>query len=70
MKWRRSKRNLYVGDIVVLKEDNLVPSQWLLSRVTEITKGSDGLVDVVKLKTKDGLYTRPIIKVDLLLCEN
>ena len=69
-KWRRPERNLCVGDVVVLKEENLVTSRWPLARVTETVEGGDGLVRVVKLKTKDGTYTRPVAKVALLPCEN
>ena len=66
-KWKRPKKNLQVGDIVVLKEDNLVPSQWPIARIVQVHKGNDGLIRVVKLKTKDGTYTRPVTKVALLL---
>ncbi len=47
---------------MVLKEENLIPSQWPLARVTEIIEGRDGLVCVVRLKIKDGSYTRPVAK--------
>ena len=32
------------GDIVVIKEDNLLSAQWPLARVTEICPGEDSLV--------------------------
>ncbi|XP_064396444.1 uncharacterized protein LOC135343372 [Halichondria panicea] len=70
-KWKHPSKNLCVGDVVVLKEDNLVTSQWPLARIMETNAGADGLVRVVTLKTKDGIYKRPVTKVALLLpCEN
>ena len=66
-KWKEPR----TGDTVVLKKDNLVSTQWHFAQVTETTKGNDGLACIVKLKTKDGQYTRPAAKVALLLpCEN
>ena len=69
-KWRRPVKNLQVDDIVVLREDNVMPSQWPMARVVEAHQGRDGLVRVVKLRTPNGIYTRPVTKVALLLpCE-
>ena len=45
-------------------------SQWPMVRVIETHQGRDGLVRVVKLRTANGTYTRPVTKVALLLpCE-
>lgn len=69
-KWKRPSENFRVGDIVVLKEDNLVTSRWPIARIMKTNQGADGLIRVVTLKTKDGAYTRPVTKVALLVpCE-
>ena len=69
-KWRKPVKNLEVGDIVVLREDSTMPTQWPIARIIEAHQGQDGLVRVVKLRTKSGVYTRPVTKVALLLpCE-
>ena len=69
-KWKRPNDNFQVGDIVVIKEDNLVSSHWSIARVVKTSPGADGMVRVVTLKTKDGTYKRPVTKVPLLLpCE-
>ena len=69
-KWKRPIDNFQVGDIVVIKEDNLVSSHWSIARVVKTNPGADGMVHVVTLKTKDGTYKRPVTKVALLLpCE-
>lgn len=35
-KWRHPTRNLEIGDLVIMKEDCLVPTKWPLARVVEI----------------------------------
>ena len=70
-KWKRLSKNLQIGDIVVLKEDNMVACQWPIARVIDTNVGTDDLVRVVTVKTTNGTYKRPITKVALLLpCEN
>ena len=65
--WRRQSKNLEVGDIVLLKEDNIVPTQWPIARITEVHPGKDGLVRVATVKTVKGIYKRPVSKIALLL---
>ncbi|XP_072400759.1 uncharacterized protein [Diabrotica undecimpunctata] len=40
-KWFTEKPNLEVGQLVVLKEDNLPPCQWKMGRVNEVYVGPD-----------------------------
>ena len=63
-------RNLQVGDVVVLREDNTPPTRWPLARVMETYPGVDGLVRAVKVKTSSGVYTRPIVKMAVLVSDN
>ena len=49
-KWHRSSKNLCVGDIVVLCEDNTIPMKWLLAKLIKVYPGIDGLVRVVSVK--------------------
>jgi len=51
-KWKRPNDNFQVGDIVVIKEDDLVSSNWSIARVVKTNPGADGRVRVVTLKTK------------------
>ena len=47
-------RNVKVGhNIVVLQEDNLIPTKWPLARVMHVHPGKDGLVCVVTVKTSN-----------------
>ena len=49
--WRHRSRKLEVGDIVLLKEDDIVPTQWPLARVDEVFPGKDGLVRVAMVRS-------------------
>ncbi|XP_058827569.1 uncharacterized protein LOC131687494 [Topomyia yanbarensis] len=70
-KWTRQRNNLFVGTMVLVKEDNLPPLKWALGRITHITSGSDGNIRVVTVKTKDGSFTRGISKICILpICDN
>jgi hypothetical protein len=66
-KWHKPTRNISVGDIVVLHDGGLVPTQWPLGKVLKAFTGSDGLVRVVEVKTQSGIFTRPVHKIALLL---
>ena len=66
-KWHCPATNLCIGDIVVLREDNMVPMKWPIARVIRTHACNDGLMRVVTVKTSTGIYRRPIVKVALLL---
>ena len=66
-KWHSPARNVRVGDVVLLQEDGLLPSKWQLARNTQVHPGRDGIVRVVSVKTKTGIYKRPVTKVAPLL---
>lgn len=50
-KWKTIADNLKIGDLVVMKEDNLPPTKWALARIMALHPGSDQLVRVVTVKT-------------------
>ena len=79
-KWIRPKRNVEIGDIVIIKDDNIPRNQWHLARVEETIKGEDGLVRKMRLAIGDPTLSnagkrvrqisyldRPIHKLFLLL---
>ena len=66
-KWHAPTKNTEVGDILVLREDNMIPSHWPLARVIAVHPGKDGLVRAVTVKTSNGQYRRPIVKTAPLL---
>lgn len=62
-KWYHKTPNLKIGDIVILKEDNVSPTSWPLARITEIFPGKDGLTRVVEVRTATTTLKRPIAKI-------
>ena len=66
-KWQRESPNLQVNDIVILRSDKTFACHWPLARVIEVFPGQDGLVRVATVKTSNGTYKRPVVKMALLL---
>lgn len=66
-KWRFKKEptNL-IGQLVVLREDNLPPLKWALGRIVQTHPGKDGVIRVVSVSTKGGVVKRSILKVSVL----
>ncbi|GFW32778.1 DUF5641 domain-containing protein [Trichonephila clavipes] len=50
-KWKSPNHNIKVGEIVIIKEDNIPPATWPLGKVIETHPGKDG-VEVFR-KTND-----------------
>lgn len=69
-KWTTTTRNMEVGDLVIVKDDNLPPLKWKMGRVQEVLPGRDELIRSVIIKTATGIYKRPITKLGLLLPAN
>ncbi|XP_036321200.1 uncharacterized protein LOC118735507 [Rhagoletis pomonella] len=66
IKWKNPKQNMEIGDLVVIREDNLAPNEWRLGRVINLHPGSDNRVRVVDITTEKGQVTRPLAKLILL----
>ncbi|XP_065370748.1 uncharacterized protein LOC135962783 [Calliphora vicina] len=49
-KWKFMQRDMKVGDMVVIREDNLPTNEWRLGRVHKVHMGKDGHTRVVELK--------------------
>ena len=65
-KWSYVSRNLKMGDLVLLTEENTHRGQWPFGRVTRVHKAKDGHVRSVEIKTKTGSLIRPITKLCFL----
>ena len=66
-KWPSIRRNLSVGDVVLLKDGELFRNDWNMGIVLSTKQSADGLVRSCTLKTKSGTLERPIHKLVLLL---
>ncbi|CAK1594516.1 unnamed protein product [Parnassius mnemosyne] len=65
-KWASQVPEPNVGDVVLIKEDDLPPSRWLLGRVIEKHPGDDNVTRVVTLRTKTSVIKRPTSKLCIL----
>lgn len=65
-KWMVEKQNLKLGSMVLIKEDFLPCTKWLLGRIIEVFPGADNKVRVVKIRTPNGEFKRAISKVAVL----
>ena len=66
-KWNQPRKNVQVGDIVLVLQENTPRSLWPLARVIEVHHNrSDGYVRSVKLKTATSVLERPICKIVIL----
>ena len=52
-KWHTERRNLCVGDIVLIQDSNNVRGQWKQGRVSKVYPGLDGKVRKVQVEYKD-----------------
>lgn len=62
-KWQYPNEDVSVGDVLLLIEDELIPTKWPLARVVKTYPGKDGIVRVVDVKTARGVYRRPVHKL-------
>ena len=77
-KWRSTtNETLKEGDLVWLIEDSNKRGYLNVGRVTETIDGSDGVIRSAIVRTNDGVYKRPVVKLapvqpgkDVLAMEN
>ena len=66
-KWTTSQsRQFAIGDIVIVKEDNIPPLRWPMGRITKVFDGNDNIIRVAQIKTRTGFYNRPVNRFVLL----
>lgn len=66
-KWQSAIQSPTVGDIVVIKEENLPPTRWLMGKIKTLHPGKDNLVRVVTVQCKgQGELKRPVTKLIFL----
>ncbi len=66
-KWAEKRRNLRIGDVVLIADHTLPRGCWPLGRVTDVFPDRKGLVRSVQLRTgQSGVLVRPVHKLCLL----
>ena len=66
-KWHVAKRDVSVGDVVLIQDNNMVRGKWKLGRVSRILQSKYGKVRKVEVKYKnrsDKEHSVPFITVD------
>ena len=62
-KWHRERRDVHVGEVVLVISPDTPRGNWPLGRVLEVYPGDDGRVRVVKVQVGEGTLTRPVTKL-------
>ncbi|XP_045446386.1 uncharacterized protein LOC123654528 [Melitaea cinxia] len=65
-KWEYQNPEPSLGDVVLVKEDDLPPARWLLGKIEQKHPGPDNITRVVTIRTKNSLIKRPTSKVAIL----
>ena len=55
--------NLEEGQLVLMQDDDVKRTKWPLGRIVKTMPGKDGVVRVVEVRNRSGVYTRPVSKV-------
>jgi len=62
-KWLNSCGTPEIGTLVLIKNDNHPPCQWVLGRIKNLKLGSDGVARVAEVSTMTGSILRPLVKL-------
>lgn len=62
-KWLQKHQNITEGQLVLIREDNIPPSRWLMGRIIKVFFGPDQLVRVVDVKCRQKVLRRSIHKL-------
>ena len=61
------RRNLAIGDVVLVSTENSPRNSWPLGRVVEVFADKRGLICRARVKVKGAVLERPIDKLCLLI---
>lgn len=62
-KWLKREEEFKLGDIVLIKTDNLPPGKWLLGRIVDKHPGIDGFTRVYSVKSGNSVTKRTVTKL-------
>ncbi|XP_063391892.1 uncharacterized protein LOC134677381 isoform X2 [Cydia fagiglandana] len=69
-KWFDGQKNIVVGTLVLIVNEQCSPMKWKIGRVVQLHPGSDGICRVVTVRTESGELKRPIVKLCPLPLQN
>lgn len=62
-KWLESQENIKLNVLVLIKNESKSSLKWPLGRVVKLHPGNDGVVRVATVRTQQGLFQRPVVKL-------
>ena len=62
-KWNKVNQEIMPGELILINDDVVKRKAWSMGRVVQLMPSDDGIVRVVKVRTKDGVYTRAVAKL-------
>lgn len=65
-KWNTKSYPVTKGTVVLLKSENSRPLQWPIGIIDEVKPSSDGIIRIVSVRTRNGTYVRPVVKLCVL----
>ncbi|KAJ8972919.1 hypothetical protein NQ317_012657 [Molorchus minor] len=63
-RWNTQSNPIRAGTVVVIKQDGTPPFTWPLGIIEDTFPGKDGIVRVVSVRTKQGSFKRPVVKIE------
>lgn len=66
MKWYQTSNNLAKDYLVIVKALNRPLTNWRLGRIVKVHPGIDDVVCVVTIKSEEGIFKRPSVKLKKL----
>ena len=61
--WKKKTPPFNVGELVLVRDDDIKRNKWPLGRIVDVKPGEDGIVRVAEVRMKDGSYVRPVAKL-------
>ena len=49
--------------MVIIKDELCPPSNWALGRILKVFPDQEGLVRIFRVRTSNGIFERPIVKL-------
>lgn len=65
-KWLEEKKNVSVGDAVVVIDPDAARRDWKVGRVEQVYPGNDGIVRVVDVNIRGRTLRRPVTRISPL----
>ena len=62
-KWQKTAARLKPNDMVFVADENTVPLQRPLGRVTKVFTGNDNVARVAEVRTQKWIGNRPVVKL-------